>query len=349
MTSIHQSGSFAVGLCCCGGVDLSSLIFTYTIVVLCVCLSTASISIAAYIVSRRLKYIPQALFFIAYFVELTQIFGGEWLLQNVGTVTAANYYAVDEPAFRILIGAVILACFWQIVFDIIDVRKPRRIVLPTVVLCVAQALILLLLPYGPLRQWLFYTMRQVSILSCLGYTFWLYRSNKDEVFQHRMVKRRPIFLVLLVFTISIVCEDTYVILLAPIPAANSPLTGVFLSSRNISENLMMIFVAAVTIYQTVRDLALRFNEPPEVQIDAARHNSSLTEHIEDRLPAYAQLHSLSKREREILALVVEGKSNREIASELILAEGTIKTHLHNIMKKCGQPNREDLKKDFWRS
>jgi hypothetical protein len=249
-------------------VDLSSLIFTYTIVVLCVCLSTASISIAAYIVSRRLKYIPQALFFIAYFVELTQIFGGEWLLQNVGTVTAANYYAVDEPAFRILIGAVILACFWQIVFGIIDVREPRRIVLPTIALCVAQALILLLLPYGPLRQWLFYTMRQVSILSCLGYAFWLYRSNKDEVFQHRMVKRRPIFLTLLVFTISIVCEDTYVILLAPIPAANSPLTGVFLSSRNISENLMMIFVAAVTIYQTVRDLALRFNEPPEVQIDA---------------------------------------------------------------------------------
>lgn len=334
---------------CFGGVGLSSLIFTYTIVVLCVCLSTASISIAAYIVSRRLKYIPQALFFVAYFIELTQIFGGEWLLQNVGTVTPSNYYAVDEPVFRILIGAVILACLWQIVFDIIDVREPHLIVFQTVTLCLAQAIILALLPYGPMRQWLFYTMRQVSILGCLSYAFWRYRSNKDEVFQHRMVKRRPIFLVLLVFTICIVCEDTYVILLAPIPASNSPLTGVFLSSRNISENLMMIFIAAVTIYQTVRDLALRFNEPPEVQVDAKKHNTSLAEHIEDRLPAYAQLHKLSKREREILALVVEGKSNREIASELILAEGTIKTHLHNIMKKCGQSNRDDLKKDFWRS
>lgn len=157
----------------------------------------------------------------------------------------------------------------------------------------AQALILVLLPYGPLRQWLFYTMRQVSILGCLACAFRRYRSNRDEIFQQRMVKRRPLFLVLLVFTLCIVCEDTYLILLAPIPASNSPLTGVFLSSRNISENLMMIFIAAVTIYQTVRDL--------------------------------------------------------EIASELILAEGTIKTHLHNIMKKCGQSNRGDLKKDFWRS
>lgn len=132
----------------------------------------------------------------------------------------------------------------------------------------AQTLILVLLPYGPLRQWLFYTMRQVSILGCLACAFRRYRSNRDEMFQQRMVKRRPLFLVLLVFTLCIVCEDTYIILLAPIPASNSPLTGVFLSSRNISENLMMIFIAAVTIYQTVRDLALRFNEPPEVQVDA---------------------------------------------------------------------------------
>lgn len=75
----------------------------------------------------------------------------------------------------------------------------------------------------------------------------------------------------------------------------------------------------------------------------------LAEHIKDRLPAYATNHKLSKREREILQLVMQGKSNREIATTLILAEGTIKTHLHNIMKKCNQPSREALQRDFWAS
>lgn len=328
---------------------MSTVIFVYTIVVLCVCLSSTSISMAAFAVSRRSKYIPQALFFAAYFVELTQIFGGEWLLQNVGVVTYSNYYEIDNPAFRIVVGGVILCCLWFIVFDVIDVRDPRKAIVPNLIVCFVQALIVLLLPYGPLRQWLFYTMRQVSIFACLGYAYWKYRTNEDEIFQHRMVKRRRIFAILFVFTCCIVAEDTYVILLAPIPPSNDILTGVFLSSRNISENLMMFFVSCMTLYWTVKDLTLRFNEPPEIQVSDQRHNRDLAEHIEDRLPAYANAHSLSKRETEILALVVEGKSNREIAAELVLAEGTIKTHLHNIMKKCAQPNREELKKDFWRS
>ncbi len=328
---------------------MSTVIFVYTIVVLCVCLSSASISMAAFAVSRRFKYIPQALFFAAYFVELTQIFGGEWLLQNVGIVTYSNYYAIDNPAFRIIVGGIILCCLWFIVFDVIDVRDPRKAIVPNLVVCAIQALIVLLLPYGPFRQWLFYTMRQVSIFACLGYAYWTYRTNKDEIFQQRMVKRRKIFSILFILTCCILAEDTYVILLSPIPASNNLLTGVFLSSRNISENVMMIFVAGMTLYWTVKDLALRFNEPPEVQASAQKHNRNLVEHIENRLPAYANAHNLSKRETEILALAVEGKSNREIATQLVLAEGTIKTHLHNIMKKCGQPNREELKKDFWRS
>lgn len=328
---------------------MSTLVFVYTIVVLCVCLSTASISVAAFVVSRRTKYIPQALFFAAYFVELTGIFGSEWLLQNVGVVDYANYYEVDNPAFRIVVGAVVLACLWMIILDMIDVREPKMVVAPTVMLCLAQTLILALVPYGPLRQWLFYSMRQVSIFSCLVYAFWRYHTTKDEVFKQRMEKRRRLFALLLALTCCVFLEDCYVILLAPIPSGNSALAGVFLSSRNISENVMMIIVAGVTVYNTIRDLALRFNEPPELSADSERHNENLMGHIENRLPSYADAHGLSKREQQVLGLVMEGKSNREIASELVLAEGTIKTHLHNIMKKCGQPNREELKKDFWRS
>jgi DNA-binding NarL/FixJ family response regulator len=44
---------------------------------------------------------------------------------------------------------------------------------------------------------------------------------------------------------------------------------------------------------------------------------------------------LSARESEVLALVLAGKDNRTIATELFLSEGTIKSHVHNIMKKTG--------------
>jgi len=51
------------------------------------------------------------------------------------------------------------------------------------------------------------------------------------------------------------------------------------------------------------------------------------------------LDRLSDRELEILRLVALGSSNREIAAELTLALGTVKSHLHHIFQKLGVSSR----------
>ncbi len=51
---------------------------------------------------------------------------------------------------------------------------------------------------------------------------------------------------------------------------------------------------------------------------------------------------LTPREIEIMRLVAKGKSNREIGANLLITEGTVKIHLHNIYKKLGVCNRVDL-------
>ena len=48
---------------------------------------------------------------------------------------------------------------------------------------------------------------------------------------------------------------------------------------------------------------------------------------------------LSEREREVLVLVAQGYSNREIAERLVLAEGTVKNHVSNILGKLQVENR----------
>jgi two-component system, NarL family, nitrate/nitrite response regulator NarL len=53
-------------------------------------------------------------------------------------------------------------------------------------------------------------------------------------------------------------------------------------------------------------------------------------------------NSLSERQREIISLIVDGLTNREIASTLIITENTVKVHLRNILDKLDLRNRQQL-------
>jgi NarL family two-component system response regulator LiaR len=50
---------------------------------------------------------------------------------------------------------------------------------------------------------------------------------------------------------------------------------------------------------------------------------------------------LTDRERGVLALLVEGKTNREIADELTLSQGTVRFHVSNILSKLEVTNRTE--------
>jgi two-component system nitrate/nitrite response regulator NarL len=73
--------------------------------------------------------------------------------------------------------------------------------------------------------------------------------------------------------------------------------------------------------------------PDDLVNHAAEQERSLENNLGKRL---------TRRERQVMALVAEGLSNKEIARRLNVAEGTVKTHLHNIYGKVGVANRTAL-------
>jgi DNA-binding NarL/FixJ family response regulator len=58
-----------------------------------------------------------------------------------------------------------------------------------------------------------------------------------------------------------------------------------------------------------------------------------------RSAAVAGLDALTPREREVLAQVAEGRSNREIARLLHMSEKTVKTHVSSVLAKLGVADR----------
>jgi DNA-binding NarL/FixJ family response regulator len=54
------------------------------------------------------------------------------------------------------------------------------------------------------------------------------------------------------------------------------------------------------------------------------------------------LASLSARQREVVALIAEGRSNRDIAAQLFLSEGTVKNHVTRALEVLGVADRTKL-------
>lgn len=55
----------------------------------------------------------------------------------------------------------------------------------------------------------------------------------------------------------------------------------------------------------------------------------------------AQLNELTSREEEVLTLINKGLTNQEIADRLVIECGTVKNHVHNILKKLEVSNRHE--------
>jgi DNA-binding CsgD family transcriptional regulator len=61
-----------------------------------------------------------------------------------------------------------------------------------------------------------------------------------------------------------------------------------------------------------------------------------------KLGGLCDRYGLSTREREILALLLRGKSNKEIERDLFISPHTVRNHIHNIYQKLGVGSRLQL-------
>jgi two-component system response regulator FixJ len=73
-----------------------------------------------------------------------------------------------------------------------------------------------------------------------------------------------------------------------------------------------------------------------------QHETQIHEQTADQALCMSQQYGLTSREMEIMALVVEGRSNKEIARQLSISYRTVEIHRARILKKTGTTNPLEL-------
>ena len=272
---------------------------------------------------------------------MTEIFFFEYTLQNQ-SFPASDYYSITMPVLRTFVATASQAFIWLIAMDLLDKHSKKQFVIPVATFLLSELLIIVAVPYGPIHQWLYYTMRQVFLVFVGLYIFWTARKSTQVELKARVNNQRKHLIIGAILVGCIVAEDFYNILIVPMSLAPSWLQ-LYLSERNFSENVFACYFAILLIIYAYHVLSIRMQEAPE-----EKNVSDLDRHIEEQMPFYRNAYKLSNRETEVMRLVVLGKSNQEIADELFLAVGTVKTHIHNILVKTEQQNRTTLILHFWK-
>ncbi|WP_405362156.1 response regulator transcription factor [Kitasatospora sp. NBC_00085] len=121
-----------------------------------------------------------------------------------------------------------------------------------------------------------------------------------------------------------------------LPAIEAGATGYLLKDAPRDE--LFTAVRAAAEGRTVLSPAVASRLVAAVRTPAARGEAVRGETARGREQTGADT-PLSTREREVLALVAKGTSNREIARLLFVSEATVKTHLTHIYAKLGAADR----------
>lgn len=175
------------------------------------------------------------------------------------------------------------------------------------------------------RTYLYYLPNQLWLFYLGAKALYSYYNKRLEPKYKKYLKK--IGLLALVFSFLILMEDSIIIFTVD----QYSMFHTNIINRNVSENLFSISLCFLSIYYFLNDAPLF----------TSSHSNSKS-YNQSFIYSFCQDYRLTEREQQICQLLLEQKHNQEIAEELFLSIGTVKTHIHNIYIKTDVKKRAEL-------
>ena len=262
-------------------------------------------------------------------MELRAVEIGSPVAQWIGMV----FENLSVVVFKSVIYAVLAALQLLILFRILEKKVGTGWILITVLLA-------LWLVVFPLRK----TWTGINaILYLLPYQVYIIALAGLGLRHLKMLPPRPHFPVVrgllictVILTILSAAEDTFTIVRLGIHTDLSAVMSGEMKERNLCEGILdVVLLGGMSFACSKILLGTLSTAPSEVPIQPVKNLSVTAEHFADAI-------GLSKREKEVLPLLLENLSIVQIAEALFISQGTVKSHTHNIYQKAGVANRVEL-------
>lgn len=316
---------------------VSLLFFIYTLLLMLTCTLGSSVSLCSYLVTHGKAHLAFTVLFAAYLIEQGVAFS--WSYSGFPDLSYETEGIIGAALLLIelAISTVIVASALWAVLEHVGRASRSLVFAPSLALAALQVIGLMAIKDQTTYQWLFYAARTILLIAALVWSFLRGKDNDVNETRHPSNQRR-ICWIIVALLVATLCMDSVIF------AVSDRLAGLpqdslirHVCERNLFENTLVIFLAIRVVMRGSSILALRFKEPPTGSSDLD----------ELRFERFAERCRLTPTERTVAMHLIEGKKINAIAAELVVAEGTVKTHMSHIYKKARCANRKELLQRFW--
>lgn len=199
-----------------------------------------------------------------------------------------------------------------------------------------------------LVDWLTYSCRYAALIMMLLYFLWQLSRPGHSLDEDEKKLVRKLDLLILCFMLLSLLENTVVLINWEAYATWLSAFAPKLSERIFTEDIYSVVLSLVCIFNchkmVQKELSRKQEIPPAISSYPIPISTSALP--DNRKEAFYDSLKLTKREREIVGLLLQDKSNQEISEALFISLGTAKTHVHNIFQKAGVTKRRQLIERF---
>lgn len=192
---------------------------------------------------------------------------------------------------------------------------------------------------GALESWLYYQGYQIFSIAAASYCLWRLRQRDTTLDESTLRWLRRLLVTVVVMYLIIVAEDTYVIF--HVDNYSTP----YIFNRSVSEDVFRLILIGFLFSRARKNFAPQDLPSEEQTLPEQAAPQVLTDADYMRLK-YSQHMGLTRREEEILLLLLEDMNNQQIGEALHISLGTVKAHVHNVLQKADVTNRSELLRQF---